>query len=405
MDIKYRVLWLLWLMQLVNYLDRVNLSVAAPTMMKDLSISPGHFGFVLAAFTLGYAVMQIPGGMLGDRYGSKPLLIGAGLGWSFFTGMTGLASSLATLIGVRVLFGAAEGASNGPAFKLVGDYFTSRERASANGLYLTSLALGPAFVAPIAAWLLGRVGWHGMFFLFVIPGVLMALLLFLALPRPGTGGVIHTEIRNAEGKQSGWRDVMRMRTSWLLFFAYMAFNVAFWGFLGWMPSYLSIARHIDLKHLGFAASIPYFFGFLGMLVFGWLGSRALYRHRALLVATGYVLAGLALYASYKAATPDGSIAGLSAAAFFLYGGFGPVWGIALDLTPDAARGAFSGFINCGGQIGGFFAPIVVGLIVSHTGSFTGGFLVMIAGLLIGAICFCTLHPSLGPAASPRSIPA
>jgi sugar phosphate permease len=391
MDIKYRVLGLIWLMQLVNYLDRINISIAAPTMMKDLSINPGSFGFVLAAFTLGYAIMQIPGGALGDRFGSKPVLIGSTLGWAFFTGMTGLVGSLGALIGVRVLFGVSEGATNGPSFKLVGDYFTSRERAAANGVYLTSLALGPACVAPLAAWLLGLVGWHGMFYLFVIPAVLMGILLYFAMPRTRAEGVIHTEIINAKGKQSGWRDIMRLRTSWLLFFAYMAFNVAFWGFLGWMPSYLSITRHIDLKHLGVAASIPYVFGFIGMLVFGWLGSRVFYKQRALLIAVGYLLAGVGLYMTFSAATVGGSIAGLSFAAFFLYGGFGPVWGITLDLTPESARGAFSGFVNCGGQIGGIFAPIIVGLIVSHTGSFTGGFLFMISGLIISAVCFTVLH--------------
>ncbi len=393
MDTKYRVLGLLWLMQLVNYLDRINISIAAPFMMKDLAITPGHFGFVLAAFTLGYAIMQIPGGALSDRFGAKPVLIGSALLWGCFTGITGLASSLATLIAARVGFGLSEGASNGPAFKLVGDYFTSRERAGANGAYLTSLALGPACVAPMAAWALGRVGWHGMFFLFVIPAVLMAALLAIAMPRaPKT--VIRTEIVTQSGQQAGWRDVMRLRTSWLLFFAYMAFNMAFWGYLGWMPSYLSLARHINLKELGIAASIPYVFGFFGMVVFGWLGSRPFYRHRARLVGVAYLLAGIGLYAAFQAATPAWSIAGLSMAAFFLYGGFGPVWGIALDLTPETARGAFSGFVNCGGQIGGVFAPIVVGLIVSHTGAFTGGFIFMIAALLVAALCFATLHPIL-----------
>ncbi len=390
MNVKYRVLGLLFVMQLVNYLDRVNLSVAAPTMMRELHLSPGKFGFILAAFTLGYAIAQIPGGALGDRFGAKRVLVGSALGWSFFTGLTGLVGTLAALILVRVLFGLAEGTSNGPAFKLVGDFFTSRERARANGLYLTSLAVGPALVAPIAAWMLTRVGWHGMFLLFVIPGVLLAALIATAMPNAR-----HTPEPASRDEDTGsWGGVMARKTSWLLFFAYMAFNVAFWGYLGWMPSYLTLARHIDLKQLGLAASVPYLFGFLGMLLFGWLGSRALYRYRALLVAAGYAGAGIALFAAFRAATPIGSIAGLSAAAFFLYGGFGPVWGIALDLTPSTARGAFSGFINCGGQIGGFFAPIIVGLIVSRTGAFTDGFLTMIAALLLSAACFAVLHPSL-----------
>ncbi len=98
---------------------------------------------MLAAFTLGYAIMQIPGGWLADRFGARTLLIASPLAWSIFTGLTGLASSAASLISIRVLFGLGEGASNGPSFKLVGDWFTSEERSQANGLYLTSLALGP----------------------------------------------------------------------------------------------------------------------------------------------------------------------------------------------------------------------------------------------------------------------
>lgn len=388
---KWRVLFLIWLLQFVNYLDRINLSIAAPTMMHDLGIAPGLFGLVLAAFTLGYAIMQIPGGWLADRFGSRALLIASPLAWSFFTGLTGLAGSAAALIGVRVLFGLGEGASNGPSFKLVGDWFTSEERSRANGLYLTALALGPAFVAPIAVWLLGVAGWQGMFLWFTLPGIAMAGLIWLLVPsRPP---VPVSELGSAPTEGS-LRDIVTLPTSWLLFFAYMAFNVAFWGYLGWMPSYLALSRHIDLKQLGFDASVPYLVGFLGMLVFGWLGSGMLYRHRALLVAVGYLLAACALYATFTAQTVAGSVMGLSAAAFFLYGGFGPVWAIVLDLTPASARGAFSGFVNCGGQIGGFFAPIVVGLLVSATGSFTGGFLFMIAGLLVAAICFLTLHPRL-----------
>jgi len=131
-----------------------------------------------------------------------------------------------------------------------------------------------------------------------------------------------------------------------------------------------------------------------MLVFGWLGSGPLYRHRAPLVAVGYLLAAGALYATFMAVTVTGCLAGLSVAAFFLYGGFGPVWAIVLDLTPANARGAFSGFINCGGQIGGFFAPVVVGYLIEATASFTGGFLFMMAGLVVAAACFGAVALSL-----------
>jgi len=400
---KYKVLLMVWLLQFVNYLDRINLSIAAPTMMKELAFNTKQFGFVLAAFTFGYAIAQIPGGYLADRFGAKRLLIVSPILWSAFTGMTGLAASLIALIAVRVLFGMSEGLSNGPSFKFIGDYFPAEQRSAANGAYLSALALGPAFVAPLAVWFLGRFGWQGMFLWFTIPGLLMALLIWLVIPSKSPNqSRSHASVEAdfaaaanavpAEGA-TNLGGVIKRPVSWLIFFAYMAFNVAFWGFLGWMPSYLSMARHIDLKSLGFAASVPYMAGTVGLIVFGWLGSKVFYRHRCLLVATLYLLAGVSLYVTYNVSTADQSVIGLSAAAMCLYGGFGPVWSLVLDLTPQSARGAFSGFVNTGGQIGGFFAPIVVGYIVNETASFTGGFLFMIGALVIGALCFIALQAS------------
>lgn len=256
---------------------------------------------------------------------------------------------------------------------------------------MSALALAPALVAPIAVWVLGRVGWQGMFVWFSLPGLVMAGLMWLAMPR---SPVTPASTSLASEEHGSLRGVIGQPSSWALFIAYMAFNVAFWGYLGWMPSYLALSRHIKLSQLGVYASVPYIFGFFGLLLFGWLGNKQLYRYRALLVAACYVMAAVALYCTFSAATVKGSVAGLSAAAFFLYGGFGPVWAIVLDMTPAASRGAFAGFVNCGGQIGGFFAPVIVGYLVSFTGSFTGGFMFMIAALAISAICFALLHPAL-----------
>jgi len=258
-------------------------------------------------------------------------------------------------------------------------------------------------VAPVAVWCLQRFGWQGMFLWFTIPGLLMALFIWLVIPSKSPNqSRAHASVEAdfaaaghavpAEGP-TNLGGVIKRPVSWLIFFAYMAFNVAFWGFLGWMPSYLSMARHIDLKSLGFAASVPYMAGTVGLIVFGWLGSKVFYRYRCLMVATLYLLAGISLYVTYNVSTADQSVIGLSAAAMCLYGGFGPVWSLVLDLTPQSARGAFSGFVNTGGQIGGFFAPIVVGYIVNETASFTGGFLFMIGALVIGALCFIALQTS------------
>lgn len=393
MSERYRLLALIWLLQFVNYLDRVNISVAAPSMMRSLAIEPGTFGLVLSAFTVGYAFMQIPGGALADRFGAKLVLVAAPLLWSVFTGLTGLAETTASLIAVRLCFGLAEGSSNAACYKVVGDYFTPKERASANSVWITALAAGPAFVAPVASSLLQSVGWQQMFFWFALPGVVLAGVLWWAVP----GGSARRQ--EARTHSPGWAWLLRRPSSWLIFFGYLTFNIGYWGYLGWMPSYLALQRHLDIKALGYAASIPYAFGFAGILAFGWLGSTLLYRVRAPLVAVGYLCAAACLYVAYTAQTVDGSLAGLCGAAFFMYGGFGPYASLVLDLAPERERGAFVGFVNTGGQLGGILAPLVVGWVVHATGSFDDGFAFMVGALIASAGCYAAIaYLSAQPAA-------
>jgi hypothetical protein len=131
-----------------------------------------------------------------------------------------------------------------------------------------------------------------MFLLFSIPGVLLAAVMWFAMPSP-TKNVLP---EHAVGSHSaGWLWLLKRPASWLLFTGHLTFNVGFWGFLGWMPGYLAIQRHLDIKALGVAASVPYVCGFVGILVLGWLDSHALYRFRAQLVAAGYLCAAASLY--------------------------------------------------------------------------------------------------------------
>jgi sugar phosphate permease len=390
MPTRYKIVSILGLLQFVNYVDRTSIALAGPSMMEGLHLNAGSFGLVLAAFTLGYALMQIPGGYLADRFGAKIMLVVAPVVWSIFTGLTGLVTSLTALILVRVAFGVGEGASNAAVYKIVGDNFPPPERPVANSIWNTAFALSPACVAPIGAWLIARVGWEGMFLWFTWPGLVVAGIAWFGIPKQRP---IHELKDSPEGGQSmNWSAALARPGSWLILFAYMTFNVAYWGFLGWMPSYLAISRHIDLKGLGAAASIPYLFGTIGLIILAWLGSRVFFRYMTVQVAVTYLLAAVSLYVTYKASSVKACIWGLSAAAFFLYGGFGPFVTLVLDLAPLNMRAAFSGFVSTGGQAGGFFAPIVVGYLVKATGSFTGGFLFMIAALCVSALCYLALTP-------------
>lgn len=390
MSLRYQLLVLTWLLQFVNYLDRVSISVAGPTMMKALHLDAAQFGFLLAAFALGYALMQLPGGFLADRFGTKALLVVAPVLFSIFTGMTGLATSMAVLIAARFCFGLAEGSCNAAVYKAVADNFSHKDAAKAHAVWLSALAIGPAVVAPVVTSLLMHGDWRNVFYVFAIPGVIVALLIFFIIP----GKAIEAKERATHDQASRaeqWRLFAGRKSTWLLFFGYMTFSVGYWGFLGWIPSYLANQRHIDLKALGVAASVPYLFGFLGIVVFGWLGSGMLHRRRPTLVAVGYVCTGLALYLAYTAENIVACVIGLSAAAFLLYGCLSPYAGLVAQLAPQGARGVFAGVINTGGQIGGLLAPLGVGYLVKASGSYNNGFLFMISALVIGAGCFAALQ--------------
>jgi sugar phosphate permease len=383
-------------MQFVNYMDRISISVAGPSMMKGLKIDASSFGMVLAAFTFGYAVMQIPGGYLADRFGSKAVLVAAPIAWSIFTGATGFATTLIALISIRVLFGIGEGASNASCYKVVGDFFKPEDRSFANGVWLTALALGPACIAPIAAWLLAIAGWQRLFIWLTLPGLVVAALMYLNFPNQHHERSELLQFRSENEYQVKWSVLFTRGGTWLLFLGHLTFNIGYWGYLGWMPSYLALTRHIELKNLGYSASIPYIFGFLGVVLFGWLGSKVFFRHRTILTAMCYLCAAVSLFITLRVSAVGACVAGLSATALFLYGGFGPYASIVLDLAPRNMRGAFAGFINTGGQIGGFVAPIAVGYIVRDTGSFTGGLLFMMGGLLVAAFCYLTLTSFVSP---------
>jgi MFS transporter, ACS family, D-galactonate transporter len=399
----HRLLPILWLLQFVNYIDRTNIAVAGPIMMKGLHFDPSSFGLVLSAFTLGYAFMQIPGGALADKFGAKVMLVVAPIVWSLFTGATGLVTSLTALIVVRVSFGLGEGASNAAVYKIIGDNFLPKNRVVANSIWNSAFALGPAFAAPFAVWLIGHVGWQKMFLWCSLPGVIVAGLAFLYIPKQER--TQDFQRLAASEPPLNWSAVISRPSSWLILIAYAAFNIAFWGYLGWMPSYLTLSRNIDLKALGTAASVPYMFGTAGLIVFGWLGSRVFFRYLTIQVAITYLLAAAFLYVTYSGSTVRRSLIGLSAAAFFLYGGFGPFVTIVLDLAPLEMRAAFSGFVSTGGQLGGFVAPIVVGYIVKSTGSFQLGFVLMIIALCCSASCYVALTPQVLKIRSERTAPA
>jgi sugar phosphate permease len=366
---KYSILIAIWLMQFVNYIDRVVVGFAGPSMMKSLGIDPGTFGIVLSSFALGYFLSQIPGGLLADRWGARVMVIVGPLFWALFTGVTGFVATVAALIAVRLLFGVSEGMSNSATYKLIGDNFAEKDRARAVSIWVTAFAVAPAITGPLVGWLITSYGWQEVFLLLAIPALIVAGVNCLLIPRKPTIAAVVAE----QGPKGSFRDLLREPTLWLICGAYGFWNIAFWGFLGWMPSYLALERHIDIKASGMLSGLPYVFGLLGGIAAGLVGTKLGARGRPYLLASVYLLACVALYAAFASATLNMSIAALSAAGFFIYAGLTTYGTIVIDFSPNGARAAYAGVVSTVGQIGGILAPVTIGFMVKETGSFGAGF--------------------------------
>jgi len=374
----------LWLLALVNYLERVSMSFAGPSLMSSLGITPAAFGIILSSFSIGYIVAQVPGGLIADRWGYRLMLVLSPVCWAIFSGMTAVVTGMAGFVVARVCLGLAEGASNTSVYKAIGDNFDAKDRARVVGLCSTAIPLAPLLAGAVMASLLANFGWRMMFVVLIAPALLAALTCFL-LVKPAAGAAPAAIV-----EEGGLRGVLKDPKLWIISAACFAWNIPYWGFLGWMPSYLVMAHHVDLKALGGLAAIPYLFAFFGLILGGWLGSGRLHRFCGEITAMFFLSAGLALYIAFREPAVPAVIAGLSGAAFFLFGSAAPIGKLALDLAPEQHRGAFVGAYNTFGHIGSVIAPAAIGFLVTETGTFAAGFGLMIAGLLIGALCVTAL---------------
>ena len=392
MKLKTRVLTALWFFQVVNYLDRTVISFAAPAIMKSLSLGPKQFGIVLSSFALGYFLGQVPGGLIADRWGARNILVIAPLFWALFTGATGLAATLAGFVVVRLCFGLSEGLSNAPCWKALGDVFAPQERARAGSIWLTALPLAPALAGPLMSLSFVRFGWRHMFMLLALPALLTALVNWLSLPARNSAPERPASTTSANTIETRAPRPSRNFSLWVLAVGYFSYNITYFGYLAWMPTYLASSRGINLKAIGYLGSIPYATACVGLIVIGWLANSVLKHYLPQLAIVCYLGAALGLYIAYSGTTLHGSIAGLCLAAAFLYGALSPFSAMVLNLAPDHAKGSYASVVTASGQLGGVAAPAVIGYMVSASGAFLGGFVLMIIAIVVAAACTALLVP-------------
>ncbi|MFI8997769.1 MFS transporter [Streptomyces sp. NPDC053542] len=405
-----RVRWKMFLLLLgvvaLNYIDRGSVSVALPLITEDLGLSKETTGFVLSAFFWTYALMQIPGGWLIDRFGPRVMASGACVGWGVAQALTAASTGAGSLLGYRLLLGAVEAPVMPAGGKLNAQWLPAKERGRGAVLLDGGAPLGAALGGIIISTL---IAWTGSWRIsFVIAGVATVVVGLLAhwyvrnTPRehPGVNEAEAAYIERAHAEEdaeapgtderTGLRPYLKHRSFWAMCLGWMGFNGVFYGLLTWGPLYLSESKGFDIKTIGWSTLAIFGAGFVGELIGGWLAdhwrSRGAGANKVMRTLMG--IAGAAVVAGLLGVVlvPDAltAVLLLSGVLFFLRWA-GLFWSLPSILGGRANAGVVGGAMNLAGNIAGIVTPIVVGFIVGGTGSYTWALLYFVgAGILFTA---------------------
>jgi len=399
---------------LVAWLDRMAINMAIPFIMKDLQISATEVGWIVSAFFAGYAIFQIPGGMLADKVGPRKVITGALVWWSIFTAVTGSVFSVGSMLTTRFLFGIGEGIFPASVWKVMGNWFTKRNRATVNGLILSSIAIGPALTPPIMGWIIGNYGWRTSFFILGAVGV-FCVLLTLRFVRDSIyqyPGIPRSEIDEYEAdvksqaataethiEKVSFGELAKVPVLWALFLTGLSYNIGAYGYLAWLPVYLMKVKGLTLTGTSFAASVPFVFATIGFALSGYISDHYFRGRRKTLMVGSMSIAAVCLWGFTQVSDVATYMILQCIAAGMLFLSVGSVWSLTVVLLPPRLFGSGSGFVNMGGQIGGFLAGILIGSYITFRGGdFAAGFDVMVGSLVVSILIMLVgIHEKTAPA--------
>ncbi|PKU24727.1 MFS transporter [Telmatospirillum siberiense] len=406
---RFVILALLAVGTMINYLDRTVLGIAAPSLTKDLGLTATVMGIVFSAFSWTYAAAQIPGGVFLDRYGSK-LTYTLALGfWSLFTGLQGFATGLYSLLFYRFGLGVAESPCFPTNSRIVGTWFPQQERARATSIYTVGEYIGLAAFGPGLFWIMANYGWHSLFLVVGVVGVLYSLAFWWGYTEPqdcktvnqaeldyiaAGDGLVPKSAQKVPFTWENCKKLLKFRQIWGAGIGQYAGNTALVFFLTWFPTYLATERHMGWVKMGFFAVLPFLAAAIGIMVGGWASDQLLKKTGSANIARkGPIIFGLLLASTIVTANyveSDNAVIAILSLAFFGQGMVGLGWTLISDMAPKHLMGLTGGFFNLAANLAGIVTPIVIGVILSVTGSFVGALAFVGAVALIGACSYIFL---------------
>lgn len=409
---RFFIMVLLFITVVINYLDRSNLSIAAPALTSDLGIDPVHVGLIFSAFGWTYAAMQIPGGWLVDRVPPRILYSVALALWSIATVMLGFAGSFIALFVLRMAVGALEAPAYPINSRVVTTWFPERERATAIGFYTSGQFVGLAFLTPVLAWLQHEFGWHMVFVSTGLVGIVWAVIWYAVYREPrdfkganaaeiqliSDGGGLVDMQKSARQAKAGfsWTDlgiVLTKRKLWGIYLGQYCLNSTLWFFLTWFPTYLVKYRGMDFIKSGMLASLPFLAAFVGVLCSGFFSDWLIRRGasiglaRKLPIIGGLLISTCIIGANYVDSTA--LVIACLALAFFGNGLASITWSLVSTLAPARLLGLTGGVFNFIGNLSAITTPIAIGFLATGD-SFAPAITYIAVTALVGALSYILL---------------
>lgn len=363
----------------VSIFDRMVMSLAITGIGTEFELDASMKGIILSSFFLGYAIMSIPGGWLADKYGSKLVIVISIITWSIFTGLSGLAWSVASLIVIRFLFGLGEGGFPGASTKAIAEYIPQDKRPKSQAFVKSGDPVGLTLAPLIAVPIMVIYGWRAMFIIIAIVGIFLALS-YLIIPKRDQLAI---EKENENYPKLSFRELLKVPRMWSFVIAWFGVCIYMWGFASWLPSYLMMDRGLNLYNAGMLSAIPTTVGVIGTILGGYLvGKVFLGRERYLFIIAGF-FGAVFIYAMYVTSSLAMAIFFQAMVGLFMQAGMGGFWAVTHKAFPSRIIGSAAGLINFSGQIAGFISPMAIGfLITAMNGSFAAGIGFLIFGTVI-----------------------
>ena len=416
-NIRWVVVAVLFVITAINYADRATISLAGPEIAKELGFNAVTMGYIFSAFGWAYVIAQLPGGWLLDRFGSKLVYALSIFFWSLFTLLVGAVGFFTGLTAVIVLFslrflvGAAEAPSFPANSRIVAAWFPANERGTAAAIFNSAQYAATVVFAPLMGWLIHSFGWHWVFGVMGVLGMLFVLvwnkLIYDPTDHPLAnaqevayiekgGGLVSMDQKPEGAKKEGpdlklIGQLLRNRMLAGIYLAQYCINALTYFFITWFPVYLVKEKHMTILKAGFVAAIPAVCGFVGGVLGGLISDTMLKRGFSLSVArktpivVGMLLSMTMVACNYVSA--ESAVIFFMALAFFGKGIGALGWAVNSDTAPKQIAGLSGAVLNTCGNLSSITTPIAIGYIIESTGSFNGALVYVGAHAFVAIVCY------------------